>query len=404
MATVEHVLIVGAGLGGLRTAQQLRGAGYEGRISMVGAEPYPPYDRPPLSKQVLTGKWEPERTVLCDSSGLEELGVRVYLGTPAVAVHEDAVELADGATLHGDAVVIATGVTPKTLPGQPERPAAHTLRTLDDALSLRNALDQARSLLVIGAGFIGAEVASAAIDKNISVTVLEAESVPMLRVLGPEVGAVGGRLLTESGVDLRTGARMTRFLEVDSGVGVELDDGTRISADTAVIGIGARPALEWLEGSGLQIDDGLACDERGRVQGAPRVWAVGDVAAWEDPVRGRRFRCEHWTNATDQARIVAQDILGGGDFTVPDPYVWSDQFGLKIQVVGRPDIADTVVALHGDGLDGGAVKGTVAGYLRNNRLVAVVGFGAAGRVARYRPLISRGADGAEVKALAAELG
>lgn len=403
MTKVEHVLIVGAGIGGVRTAEQLRAAGYTGRISLVGAEQHPPYDRPPLSKQILTGEWEPERAVLRDVSGLEDLGVRAYLGTPAVALHHDAVELADGATLHGDAIVIATGVTARVLPGQPQRPPVHTLRTLDDALALRSALDASRSLLIIGAGFIGAEVATAAVAKDISVTMLEAQPVPLSRALGSEVGAMGGRLLTEAGIDVRTGVQLNRFVETDSGVGVELADGTQITADTIVVGIGARPTLDWLDGSGHGSSDELVCDERGRVRGMPGVWAVGDVAAWQDPVRGGPFRCEHWTNACDQAKVVARDILGSGDPEPFVPYVWSDQFGLKIQLFGRPDIADAVEALHGDGLSGGPVKGTVAGYLKDGRLVAVAGFGAARLLVRYRALVARQADWAEAKALAAEL-
>ncbi|HXV93183.1 MAG TPA: FAD-dependent oxidoreductase [Pseudonocardia sp.] len=400
----EHVLIVGAGLGGLRTAEQLRAAGFTARISLVGAEPHPPYDRPPLSKQVLTGEWEPERVVLRDAEALADLGVRAHLGLPAVALHPGAVEIADGATLHGDAIVLATGVVARRLPGQPDGPPVYTLRTVDDALALRGALAGARSLLVVGGGFIGAEVASGARAAGLDVTVLEALPVPLSRALGAEVGSLCARLLTEAGVDLRTGTRLERFLDGD-GAGVELAGGERVTADVVLVGVGAEPRLEWLAGSGLGTPDigGLACDATGRVVGAPGVWAVGDVAAWEDPVRGARYRCEHWTNAGDQAAVVARDILGEPAPPPAVPYFWSDQFGLKIQLIGRPDLADTVVPLHGAGLSGGAVKGTVAGYLAGGRLVAVAGFGAARRVVRYRDLVARGASEAETGALAASL-
>jgi NADPH-dependent 2,4-dienoyl-CoA reductase/sulfur reductase-like enzyme len=203
----EHVMIIGAGLGGLRTVEQLRSAGYQGRISLVGAEQHAPYDRPPLSKQILTGDWEPERTALAGLDELEDLGVRVHLGMAAVALrpggggtgwspgatsgHE--LELSDGATLHGDAVVIATGLAARTLPGQPD--SVHTLRTLDDALALRATLTQIGSLLVVGGGFIGAEVASAAQQLGVAVTVLEGLPVVLARALGPDVGAIAGRLL-----------------------------------------------------------------------------------------------------------------------------------------------------------------------------------------------------------------
>jgi NADPH-dependent 2,4-dienoyl-CoA reductase/sulfur reductase-like enzyme len=402
----EHVLVVGAGLGGLRTVEQLRSAGYQGRISLVGAETHPPYDRPPLSKQVLTGEWPPQRTVLRDAEGLADLGVRAHLGIAAVALRPGEVELADGATLHGDAVVVATGLVARQLPDQPDHPALHTLRTLDDALSLRAGLESARSLLVVGGGFIGAEVASAARARGIGVTVLEAMPVPFSRALGPEVGALCAGLLTESGVDLRTGARPVRFPgdgAGDGGMSVELADGTRVGADVVVVGVGATPRLEWVAGTGLDLTDGLACDASGRVVGAPGVWAVGDVAAWYDPVHGDRPRIEHWTSAADQAAVVARDILTAPPPRRTVPYFWSDQFGLKIQLVGRPELADQVVPLHGDGIDGGAVRGTVAGYLAGDRLVAVASFGAARVLARYRALVAAAATSADTLALAAEL-
>lgn len=398
----EHVLVVGAGLGGLRTAEQLRTAGHQGRISLIGAEPHVPYDRPPLSKQVLTGEWEPARTTLRDIEGLDELGVRSHLGSAAVALrhHGDAgpgrgrceVELAGGATLHGDVVVVATGVAARRLPGQPDD--VHTLRTLDDALALRAVLDRIGSLLIVGGGFVGAEVASAARVRGIAVTVLEALAVPAERALGRELGALAGRLMTEAGVDLRTGTRTAGFVEG----GVELADGTRCLADAVLVGVGGVPQLGWLaDAVAGDVDDGLACGPTGRVHGLPGVWAVGDVARWDG------HRTEHWTNAGDQAAAVAHDVLGVDPPAATVPYFWSDQFGLKLQLVGRPDRADSVVALHGEGLDGGPVRGTVAGLLAGDRLVAVAGFGAARYVARYRAAVADGVDRAAVLTTAAAL-
>ena len=391
----EHVLVVGAGLGGLRTAERLRAAGHQGRISLVGAEPHPPYDRPPLSKQVLTGAWEPDRATLRDAGALAELGVRAHLGTPAVALRHGergtiALELADGSSLHGDAAVVATGVEARTLPGQPA--SAFTLRTLDDSLALRAALAGAASLLVVGGGFIGAEVASAAVGHGLAVTVLEAAAVPAERALGPVLGGLAGRLMSEAGVDLRTGTALTGF----TGAGVALADGTELSADVLVVGVGGVPRLDWIaDGRDLDVTDGLPCGPTGRVHGLPGVWAVGDVAAWD----GRRT--EHWTSAGDQAAAVAHDILGVEPPPPTVPYFWSDQFGLKIQLVGHPDGADEVLPLLGAGLDGGAVRGTVAGYLAGGRLVAVAGFGAARHVARFRALVADGADRAAALELAA---
>ena len=488
MSQPEHVLVVGAGLGGLRTVEQLRSAGFQGRISLVGDEQHAPYDRPPLSKQVLTGEWAPERTTLRSVEGLDDLGVRTHLGMRAVALRPGEVELADGASLHADAIVVATGLAARTLPGQPT--GVHTLRTLDDALALRAALERASSLLVIGGGFIGAEVASSARTRGLAVTVLEALPVPSARALGEELGALTGRLMTEAGVDLRTDVRIDGFVTGsaapdstgsggigcggdasgaggtgdtshaddaggpnsagepsgtggsasrvgdggagdggaghsgagdsgagDSGagdggagdgggqLGVALADGSRVTADVVVLGIGGVPRLGWVDGAPDEgaVPGGLPCGATGRVEGLSGVWAVGDVAAWTDPARGDRHRHEHWTSAGDQAATVARDILGEPPPPARVPYFWSDQFGLKIQLFGRPEHADTLLPLHGDGLAGGAVRGTVVGLLADGRLVAVAGFGAARFVARYRALLLDGADGAAALELASTL-
>ncbi|HEY0812874.1 MAG TPA: FAD-dependent oxidoreductase [Pseudonocardia sp.] len=390
MTQPEHVLVVGAGLGGLRTVERLRAAGYQGRLSLVGDERRAPYDRPPLSKQVLTGEWAPERTTLRSVEGLDELGVRTYLGLRAVALRPGEVELEDGASLHADAIVIATGLAARTMPGQPRQ--VHTLRTLDDALALRAALEQAQSVLVIGGGFIGAEVASSAHSRGLAVTVLEALPVPSARALGPELGHLAGRLMTEAGIDLRCDVRVSGFVEAGLRAGVALADGTRVEADVAVVGIGGVPRLEWIDGLSAAQTVGVPCGPTGRVEGLSGVWALGDVAAWADPEHGDRYRHEHWTSAADQATAVARDILGEAPSPAPVPYFWSDQFGLKIQLIGRPEQADGLVPLHGDGLTGGAVKGTVVGLLAGERLVAVAGFGAARLVVRYRALLQARAD------------
>ncbi|WP_226380793.1 NAD(P)/FAD-dependent oxidoreductase [Pseudonocardia sp. KRD291] len=228
----EHVLVVGAGLGGVRTVEGLRSAGYEGRISLVGGEVHLPYDRPPLSKQLLAGTWERERIDLTAEEKLADLGVRTRLGLRAVALRPGEVELSDGATLHADAIVLAPGVTSRVLEGQPD--SVHMLRDVDESLALRATLDKGGSLLVVGAGFIGAEVASTAHDLGVDVTVVEAAPVPMARVLGEQVGALAARLIDESGVRLRCGVAITAL----TGDGATLADGTTISADAVVVGVG----------------------------------------------------------------------------------------------------------------------------------------------------------------------
>ena len=383
----EHVVVVGAGLGGLRTIEALRSRGYQGQVTLVGDEQYPPYDRPPLSKQLLHGDWEKDRVTLRDHDGLAELGVMTHLGTRATALRGTTVQLDDGGSVTGDAVVVATGAAARTLPGQPA--GVVTLRSLDDSLALRAALDRARSLLIVGGGFIGAEVAWAARRRDIAVTVLEALPAPCERVLGPAVGALEARLFTEAGVDLRCGTQVAAIADEHT---VELADGTVLSADIVLVSIGAAPDLGWLADAGLLIRNGLACDGEGRAlaaDGTPAegIWAVGDAAAWRDPGTGGHHRNEHWTTTVEQAARVAAGLLGGPPpAPVPPPYVWSDQFGLKVQVSGRTG-GDDVRPLHGTGLDGGPVKGTVAGYYAGGVLAGVVGFGAPGQFIRSRAAI-----------------
>lgn len=395
---MDNVVVVGAGLGGLRTAEHLRRAGFGGRVSLVGDEPHAPYDRPPLSKQVLTGEWEPERTALHLDEGL---GIDLRLGVAAARVRPGEVTLADGSVLRGDAVVVATGLSARRLPGQPG--GVHTLRTLDDAVALRATLRTARSLLVVGGGFIGAEVASSARTLGLDVTVLEALPAPSARALGNEVGALCGRLLTAAGVDLRVGVGPVRILDTGSGVAVELAGGSRVAADAAVVGIGGAPRLEWSDGAiAPDAAGGVTCGSTGRVRGLAGVWALGDVATWDSGTGPHR--AEHWTSAGDQAAVVARDITGGEVPPPRVPYFWSDQFGTKIQMFGRPEQADGLVSLRGDGLAGGDVRGSVVGYTAGDRLVAVVGFGAPRVVVRLRALVDRGASRAETESAAATLG
>ncbi|ROO86558.1 NAD/ferredoxin-dependent reductase-like protein [Actinocorallia herbida] len=395
MAKQAHVVVVGAGLGGIRTIERLRAEGHTGPITLVGAEAHPPYDRPPLSKQILKGQWEPERVVLRDDSALAELDVTARLGARAVGLRGTTVELADGESVTGDAVVVATGVVARTLPEQPS--GVFTLRTLDDALALRDALETARSLLIVGAGFIGAEVACAAAERGIEVTVLEAGTVPCERALGPRGGGLAARLFTEGGVKLLCGSAFARFVDART---VELADGATLTADVILVSVGAVPDLAWLDGTGLTTRDGLACDASGRVVGTENVWAVGDAAAWWDGDAAGHHRAEHWTTTIDQAAAVACGIAGTEAPTAGPAYVWSDQFGMKVQTVGRTGAADEVVTLHGEGLEGGPVKGTVLGYFTGGVLRGVASFGAPGLFVRYRAHVASGADRAAVLAQA----
>jgi NADPH-dependent 2,4-dienoyl-CoA reductase/sulfur reductase-like enzyme len=346
------ILIVGASVAGVRTAQSLRLNGYGGEITLLGDELHHPYDKPPLSKEMLArGTSGPVALLTTDE--LAALDVDLRLGARAVRLDpvSRVVETADGARVDYLTLVIATGVQPRTLPGAAELGGVHTLRTADDAASVRAALHEAHQVVVIGAGFIGAEFASAARSEDVPVTMLEALPVPMSHVLGPQVGAMLGLLHERHGVEVVTGVTFDRFEGEQSVTAVVLADGRSFPADLVVVGIGARPATEWLASSGLPITDGVECDEQLRVVGFPDIHAVGDVARWPHPLYSSPVRIEHWTNANEHAGVVAASILGTPPPRAQVPYVWSDQYGHRIQIVGRPS-EGALAWLQGDVEDG----------------------------------------------------
>ncbi|MGH3865031.1 MAG: NAD(P)/FAD-dependent oxidoreductase [Pseudonocardiaceae bacterium] len=402
---MEHVVVVGGGLGGLRTVEGLRAQGFPGRISLVGDEPHAPYDRPPLSKQILAGQWPEERAVL-HRGELADLDVSVHLGACALGVDHAAVELNDGTRLRYDTLVVATGVRPRRLPDQPDHPELHVLRTLEDCRGLRDSISRAHSLLVVGAGFIGAEVAATARMAGLEVTMLEALPVPFARVLGEQMGQLCARLQTSNGVTVRCGVRLESFLDTspemsNGGIAVRLADGSIVAADCGVVGVGTVVEGGWLAGLGVPTEGGLLCDATGLVEGTGNVYAVGDVAAWRHPTIGDRPRIEHWTSAAEQAAVVAQRVAGKQITHHADvvPYFWSDQYGLTLQLVGRCDLATSVEVLH----DPGVIKGTVAGYFSAGILVAVLAFHAPRLLNRYRKLVAAGASEHEVRSTATDL-
>lgn len=397
---MEHVVIVGAGLGGLRTVEFLRAEGYSGRITLVGDERHEPYDRPPLSKQILAGQWPEERAAL-HRGELADLGISVHLGRSAVGVDGGGVDLDDGTRLRYDALVVATGVRPRRLPGQPDHPELHVLRTLEDCRGLRDSISRARSLLVVGAGFIGAEVAATARVAGLEVTMLEALPVPFARVLGEQMGQLCARLQTDNGVTVRCGAQLTKFVTSADGITARLADGSTVRADCGVVGVGTVIDGGWLAGLEVPTAGGLLCDVAGLVEGTGNVYAVGDIAAWRHLTVGDQPRIEHWTSAGEQAAVVAQRLAGKPITRHADvvPYFWSDQYGLTLQLVGRCDLATSVEVLH----DPGVIKGTVAGYFADGSLVAVLAFQAPRLLNRYRKLVASGAGEHEVRSTAAEL-
>lgn len=346
---MRSITVVGASLAGLSTVRALRAEGYDGEIVVVGEERRTPYDRPPLSKDFLKGDIDAEGLALGDADEYEALDVQWLLGERAVRLDPVArtVTLTGGRHVRTEGVVIATGASPRALPGTDGLAGVHTLRTLDDAQALRaELLDGLPRVVVIGAGFIGAEVASTAHRLGLHVTVVEALPVPLERQLGREMGLVCSSLHSDHGVQLLCGTGVAELLGEDRVTGVRLADGRVLPADIVVAGVGVRPNTDWLAGSGVQVDDGVVCDS-GCSTGVPGVVAVGDVARCPNPFTGRHARIEHWSSATEQARTAARTLLTGVSAEAPltPPYFWSDQYQVRIQVAGHvtPDAEPEVV-------------------------------------------------------------
>lgn len=342
------MLIVGASVAGVRTAQALRSSGYTGKMTLLGEERHRPYDRPPLSKAMLApGTAGPPPLLTAEE--LTALDVDLQLGVRAERLDpvRHVVVTADGRTLTYSHLVIATGSRARTLPGAELLTGVHTLRTADDAIALRAALGRSRGLVVIGAGFIGAEFASAARAYGHAVSVIERLEVPMSTLLGDRVGAILAGLHTSNGVRLLTGVAFDHFEGRTQISGVALSDGRVLPADLVVIGIGAYPVTDWLATSGLPVSDGVECDEHLRVQGYSDIHAVGDVARWRHPLYRAPIRMEHWTNANDHAAIVAADVMGRPAPRPQVPYIWSEQYDHRIQIAGRPD-QGALACLDGD--------------------------------------------------------
>ncbi len=408
--TSDHrIVVVGTSLAGLRAAETLRQAGHEGELVVIGEEPHRPYDRPPLSKQLLAGDWEPDRIALRQADSFDELDVEWRFGHRAVALDVGSrhVELDGGERVAFDGLIIATGATPRRVPGQEASPIVHELRTLDDALALRDELAAGgRRVVVIGAGFIGLEVAATAHTRNNHVTVLEGADAPLMRGIGPEMGAAIGDLLSQAGIKIRCGV----LVDALTDDGVTLRGGEVVAADVIVVGIGVVPATGWLEASGVALRDGVVCDADLRVldeagSPIPGVYAAGDVARWTNRHFDEEMRVEHWTNAAEQGAVAAKNLLaelagGAGEAYAAVPFFWSDQLHLRIQFLGRahPDGEVRLVA-------GSPAEGKfLALYERNGRLYGALGVNAPRWVMPMRKHLMDGASWDDALAAGAELG
>ncbi len=365
------MLVVGAGLAGWRTAKETRKAGFDGPITVLSDEDELPYDRPPLSKQVLTGEWEPAKAFLTDDDEVESLDITLRSGVRVSAVENGTVDTADGERLEADVVVLATGARATVPPIVADQPEVRMLRKLGDSVRLSADLDRAGSVLVLGGGFIGAEVAAAARVHGTDVTIVEA--LPgILGPLGPEVGGVVQQRLQDVGAHVLTGTPVSSVDAHSDGAEVELADGRVLTADLVVAGFGARLNSEVL--GDLAGPEGVPCDDHGRVDGHPGLYAVGDVSAWYDPRSQRHVRREHWSSASDQSAITAHAIVGleAERFLESPPYFWTDQPDVKVQLIGWPELADREGWLEIDDVE----PKVAYGWHRGEDLVAAAVLGA----------------------------
>lgn len=384
MTEPNQIVIVGAGAAGLTTAEALRNRGYAATLTLIGDERHHPYDRPPLSKQILAGTWEPDRIALRSPDALAKLDADLLLGRSAVGLDMATrqILLDGGDRLDFDGLVIATGVTPRSLPGA-DLAGIHLLRSLDDALSLRAHLLARPTVVVVGAGFLGAEVAAVARGMSLDVTLIDPLPVPMYRQFGHRVGELIGHLHTDHGVTVRCGTGVRRFLSTAGRViGVELTDGSTLDADLVVVSVGASPALNWLADSGLPQGNGIECDTH--CQAAPGVYAAGDIASWHNNHFNTRMRLEHRMNATEQAMAVAGNLLGADRPFAPVPYFWTDQYDARIQAYGIFPADADITVLHGQPTS----RNFVAGYAHQGKMVGVLGWNSPRELRKLRQLVA----------------
>lgn len=389
---MRSVAVVGASLAGLRAVETLRGEGFDGELVVIGNEEHLPYDRPPLSKSVLEGTRAPEETALRDQRTFEALNVNWMLGRRASSLDTKSrhVILENGERVTFDGLVIATGASPRRLSGTPDLEGIHYLRTLDDCVELAKELDASPRVVVIGAGFIGLEVAATCRKRGLQVTVVEALPVPLGRVLGDEMGAACASLHLDQDVQIRCGVGVETFEGSKRVEAVVLSDGTRLDADVVIVGIGVAPNTDWLDGSGLEIDNGVVCDATCATN-VSGIVAAGDVARWFNPRYGELMRLEHWTNAVEQGAAAARRLLTTAETAepfAPVPYFWSDQYATKIQFVGRSVAGDDIRVVHGSVED----RKFVALYGRAGRLVGVLTFASPRQLMDFRRLVEQDAS------------
>jgi 3-phenylpropionate/trans-cinnamate dioxygenase ferredoxin reductase subunit len=387
MEPVKTIVIVGAGQAGYWGAHTLRKHGYDGRIVLVGSEPHPPYERPPLSKQVLKGEAEPPSAWLTTPEKLAELKVEFLPGSTAIALDRQGrqVELQNGARIGYDRLLLTTGSRPRrlNLPGEADAPVFY-LRDIADSLALRERLTAGRHLIVIGGGLIGLEVAAAAVARDCAVTVIEAADRLMARVVGPEISAHFGQLHRARGTEILTNRIPERIEASGRGCRVGCRDGSSCDGDLAVIGCGVIPNAEMAAADGLKVENGLWVDEFCRTDD-PHIWAAGDVTNHFHPLLGRRIRLETWQNAQNQAIAAARNMVGDPQPYSEVPWGWSDQLGVNLQLLGVPKSFEQAVT-RGDPASGSFTLF----YLEGEKIAGVNAVNAPKDIAVARRLMTAG--------------
>ncbi len=375
---LDRVVVVGGSLAALSATRALRQFGFTGRLTILCEEAHDPYDRPPLSKECLSGSTGFEGLALVAPDWYARNGVEMLRARPALALDAAGrrVLLSDGATLDFDAMVIATGSAAIRLAGAAGARGPMVLRTIDDCRALKDVLPQARTMLVVGAGFIGLEVAATAADLGLAVTVVEQAPVPLARDLGDDIGRWFVDLHRQHSVDVRCGIAAESVAGDVGDYTVQLSDGSAVRADVVVTAIGARPRTDWLVGSGVVVGDGVVCDEYCRTS-VDGIVAAGDVARWYNPLFDQQMRVEHWRNAVDQGAAAAAALIGRPEPYRAVPYFWSDQYDARLRFVGQ-SFAATDVALHRRSDDS-----FVALYGRDGRLTGVLGVNATSALSMF---------------------
>ncbi|MEE8558570.1 MAG: FAD/NAD(P)-binding oxidoreductase [Myxococcota bacterium] len=387
MAALGTIVVVGASLAGLRAVEALRSRGFDGTLVLIGAERHLPYDRPPLSKEVLRGDWDPARTSLTKPEKFEALSLDLRLGSRAVGLDPSSkrLELDTGESVAYDGLILATGARPLPIPGTPVLDGVHVLRTLDDSMAIAAELDAGPRVVVVGAGFIGAEAAASCRARGLDVTLIEALPVPLGHVLGTELGEACAALHRDQGVELLCGVAVSTFEGHERVERVQLADGRMLDADVVIVGIGVTPEIDWLASSGLDLGDGVLCDAT-LATSAQGIVAAGDVARWWNPLFEQSMRVEHWTNAAEQGTAAANRLLAGeegGEVFSSVPFFWSDQYGVNIQFCGWNHPGDRVAIVDGSLAD----HRFLALYGRGERLTAALAFNRPRQLMTCRRLI-----------------